>query len=137
MPATVLDSYALLALFRGEPASHLVKDLLHKAATADRPLHMSEVNYAEVKYTLIKKDGVAAWEQAEDVLKSLPIEFHPADRAQAGLAADFKARFSLSLADAFAAALARHKKAELATGDPEFKPLEKEIKINWLVTETR
>src|SRR4051794_19737200 len=32
------------------------------------------------------------------------------------------------LADAFAAALATDKKAELVTGDPEFKPLEKESK---------
>ena len=36
------------------------------------------------------------------------------------------------LADAFAAALAKTKSAELVTGDAEFKPLEKEIKINWL-----
>ncbi len=36
------------------------------------------------------------------------------------------------LADAFAAALAKIKNAELVTGDPEFKTLEKEIKINWL-----
>jgi hypothetical protein len=36
-------------------------------------------------------------------------------------------------ADAFAAALAKEKKAELVTGDPEFKPLEKEIKVKWLV----
>ena len=48
------------------------------------------------------------------------------------LAAEFKTRFKLSLADAFAAALAKEKKAELVTGDPEFKALEKEIKINWL-----
>jgi predicted nucleic acid-binding protein len=38
----------------------------------------------------------------------------------------------LSLADAFAAALARERKADLITGDTEFKPLEKEIKITWL-----
>jgi predicted nucleic acid-binding protein len=50
----------------------------------------------------------------------------------ADTAADFKARFKISLADAFAAALAKEKKAELVTGDPEFKPLEKELKINWL-----
>jgi hypothetical protein len=31
-----------------------------------------------------------------------------------------------------AAAPTREKNAELATGDPEFKSLEKEIKINWL-----
>ena len=34
--------------------------------------------------------------------------------------------------DAFAAALAREKKAELVTGDPEFKALAKEINIRWL-----
>ena len=47
-------------------------------------------------------------------------------------AADFKARFKMSLADAFAAALAKEKKAELVTGDPEFRPLHQEIKIHWL-----
>jgi hypothetical protein len=30
------------------------------------------------------------------------------------------------------AALAKEKKADLITGDPEFKPLEKEIRIKWL-----
>jgi predicted nucleic acid-binding protein len=38
----------------------------------------------------------------------------------------------LGLADTFAAALAKSKKAELVTGDTDFKALEKEIKINWL-----
>jgi hypothetical protein len=28
--------------------------------------------------------------------------------------------------------LAREKKAELVTGDPEFNPLDQEIKIHWL-----
>ena len=56
----------------------------------------------------------------------------PADRGLADLTADSKSRFSLSLADAFAAALAKLKKAELVTGDPEFNAVEKEIKIDWL-----
>jgi predicted nucleic acid-binding protein len=132
MATAVLDAHALLAFFRGEDAGVPVKELLHKAAIADRPLQMTEVNYAEVKYMLLKKDGAEAWDQAEDVLKSLPLEFHPATRALADVAGDFKARFKISLADAFAAALAQEKKAELVTGDPEFKALEKEIKINWL-----
>ncbi len=34
--------------------------------------------------------------------------------------------------DVFAAALAKVKNAELLTGDPEFKSVEKEIKISWL-----
>ena len=132
MPATVLDSHALLAFFRGEAAAVAVKELLHKAAGADRPVHMTEVNYAEVKYMLLKKDGREAWEQASGVMHSLPIEFHPVMRPLADAAADFKARFKISLADAFAAALAKERKAELVTGDPEFKALEKEIKVAWL-----
>ena len=131
MPA-VLDSHALLAFFRGEEGAVAVKELLHKAANADRPVHMTEVNYAEVKYMLLKKDGAEAWTQAADILNSLPIEFHPVARPLADIAADFKARFKISLADAFAAALAKEKKADLVTGDPEFKALEKEIKITWL-----
>jgi predicted nucleic acid-binding protein len=47
-------------------------------------------------------------------------------------AAAFKARGGLSYADCFAAALAKERKLELLTGDPEFKTLEKDIKISWL-----
>jgi ribonuclease VapC len=130
--AKVLDSFALVAYFRGEPDGVPIKELLHKAAQADKPLHMTEVNYAEVKCMIIRKNGAEGWEAAAKVLATLPIEFHPATRALADAAADFKARISLSLAHAFAAALSKEKKAELVTGDPEFKALEKEIKINWL-----
>ena len=132
MATVVLDSYALLAFFRGEQAAAKIRDLLHKAASADRPLHMTEANYAEVKYMLLKKDGAASWKQAAEIMTSLPIEFHPIDRQVADVAADLKARHKISLADAFAAALAKERKAELVTGDLEFKALEAEIKINWI-----
>lgn len=66
-------------------------------------------------------------------LPALPIEFHPADRELAGLAADFKSRLRFRLADAFAAALPQS--AIQCAGDPEFKAVEKGIKINWLVGE--
>lgn len=132
MAAPVLDSHALLAFFRGEEAALAVKTLLQKAASGDRPLRMTEVNYAEVKYMLLKKDGAEAWERAADVLKSLPIEFQPANRELADDAAELKARYKISLADAFAAALAQQKKTDLVTGDAEFRALDKEIKITWL-----
>lgn len=38
----------------------------------------------------------------------------------------------MSYADCFAAALAKHEKAELITGDNEFKQVENEMKIIWL-----
>jgi len=75
------------------------------------------VNYAEVKYSIVKQDGAAAWAEAAKVLEGLPIDFHSTTRALADTAADFKARFKLSLADAFAAALAKENKpnSSLAT----------------------
>jgi predicted nucleic acid-binding protein len=93
---------------------------------------MTDVNYAEVKYSIVKKDGAQAWVEAAKVLQGLPVDFHSTTRTLADVAADFKARFKLSLADAFAAALAKETRAELVTGDPEFKALEGEIKIHWL-----
>src|SRR5437764_13525931 len=132
MPAKVLDSFALIAYFRDESGAETMEDMLVTAGKKDNPLLMTDVNYAEVKYSIVKKDGAEAWAEAAKILQGLPIDFQSTNRALADSAADFKARFKLSLADAFAAALAKEKKAELVTGDPEFKSLEREIKINWL-----
>ena len=132
MPSTILDSHALIALLREEAGGDKVRQILEKAAERDQPVHMTEVSYAEVQYIVRRKEGDEAWAAIALELIATPIQFHPADRRLADLAADFKARFKMSLADAFAAALAKEKKGELVTGDPEFKALEKEIKINWL-----
>ena len=132
MSDRVLDSFALIAYFRDEVGAQVVENLLLTAGRKDMPLHMTDVNYAEVKYSIMKKDGPRAWEAAAKVLQGLPIEFHPTTRDMADTAADFKARFKMSLADAFAAALAKERKAELVTGDSDFKAVEKEIKIAWL-----
>jgi predicted nucleic acid-binding protein len=94
---------------------------LVSAGKKDSPLLMTDVNYAEVKYSIVKNDGAAAWAEAGKVLEGLPSDFHSTTRALADTAADFKARFKISLADAFAAALAKERRAELVTGDLEFK----------------
>ena len=128
----MLDSFAIIAHFRDERGAEFKGNLLVASGRKDNPLHMNDVNYAEVKCSIVKKDGAQAWEEAAQILQSLLIDFHPTNRSLGDTAADLKARFSISLADAFAAALAKERKAELVTGDPEFKPLEKEIKIHWL-----
>jgi predicted nucleic acid-binding protein len=67
-------------------------------------------------------------------LSRLPIDIVGVgdDLTLARQAAIFKATHKMSYADCFAAALAKARNAELITGDPEFKELEKEIKIGWL-----
>jgi len=124
MASPVLDSFALLAYLRDEPGAESVQALLEKASRKDAPLLMTEVNYAEVKYIILRKDGKEAWREVAASLGSLPIEFVPATRSLADTAADFKTSHRISLADAFAVALAREKKSDLVTGDPEFKALE-------------
>ena len=130
--STVLDSFALLTFLRDEAGAEKVAALLEKAEQREQPLHMTEVNYAEVQYIIRRKDGEAAWRSVAGDLMALPIEFHQADRRLADQAADFKTRFRLSLADAFAAALAKVRNAELVTGDSELGVLEGEIGIGWL-----
>jgi ribonuclease VapC len=107
--APVLDSRALLALFRDEPGGEMVARILERAGQRNQPVHMTEVNYAEVQYMIRRKDGAAAWATVFNELKTAPIEFHPASRWLADLAADYKARFKMSVAAAFAAALAKEK----------------------------
>lgn len=132
MKTTVLDASALLAMFFGQPGMEQVRDLFHKAAEADKPLLISAVNWAEVLYKLQSKHGKEGLETARHFERTMPLEVVPLDRDLAEAAASLKAEHDLGLADAFAAALAKNKKAELVTADTEFKALEKEIKINWL-----
>jgi predicted nucleic acid-binding protein len=133
MPGSVLDSFALITYFRDEAGADKVETLLHNAANRHEPLHMTEVNYAEVQYIIIRKNGVAGWESAAAHLVSLPIAFHPVTRELADTAARLKAAHRISLADAFAAALAKHRNCELVTGDRELKLVEGELrKIRWL-----
>jgi len=129
---TVLDASALLAMFFGEPGMETMRELFHKASEADRPVFISAVNWAEVLYKMHRKQGAQGFEGARHFELTMPLDVVPVDRELAEAAALLKNKHDLGLADAFAAALAKHKKAELVTADREFKSVEKEIKINWL-----
>ena len=132
MKTTVLDASAMLAMFFGQPGVETMRELFHKASEADRPVFISAVNWAEVLYKLERKHGKEGLETARQFELTMPLEVVPVDRELAESAAHLKNEYDLGLADAFAAALAKHKKAELVTADHEFKSVEKEIKINWL-----
>jgi predicted nucleic acid-binding protein len=62
----------------------------------------------------------------------LPITLVEANEEPTREAARIKAIKRMAYADCFAIALARLKKAELCTGDNEFKAVEKGIKVVWL-----
>lgn len=132
MRSSVLDSYAVLAFLFQEDGYEKVLDLFEKAAQADQNVLISAPNWAEVRYQVERKIGAARWSEVRLKLMGLPIEIVPADQHLAELAGEIKATRKMSLADCFAAALAKQKKADLYTGDSEFRAIEKDVKVVWL-----
>jgi ribonuclease VapC len=132
MATKVLDSWALIAFFEDEPAAEAVEKILEQATAEKHRLLISVVNWGEIYYNTMRKVSEAAAEQKLKEIAAMPIEIVGADPHLTKQAAIYKATKKMSYADCFGAALAKMRNAEFVTGDPEFKEVEKEIKINWL-----
>ena len=132
MATKVLDSWALIAFFEDEPAAEAVEKILEQAAAEKHKLLMSVVNWGEIYYNTRREVSEAAAEQKLKEISAMPVEIVGADQHLTKQAAIYKATCKMSYADCFGAALAKMRNAEFVTGDPEFKSVEKEIKINWL-----
>jgi len=128
----VLDSYALLAFFEGEESGQKVRDILKDAAEHGRELWLSVINWGEVLYVIERKAGKDKREDIARLMSQMHIRIVDADQEITMQAATYKAKGRISYADCFAAALAKQKKAELVTGDKEFKEVDAEIKISWI-----
>ncbi len=115
-----------------EKGHEKVLDLYERAAQADQVLFIAAPNWAEVRYIVERKVGAARWDEARHRLLGLPLEIVPADRQLAELAGEIKRSGKMSLADCFAAALAKQKKADIYTGDAEFRAIESEVRVVWL-----
>ena len=132
MASKVLDSYALMAFFEDEPGADLVRDLILKAEENRVNLLISVVNLGEVWYSIARTNSPEVADQYIGEINGMAIEVVDVDWQLTRQAALFKAKGNISYADCFAAALAKVKKADLVTGDNEFKPLDGEIKISWV-----
>jgi ribonuclease VapC len=132
MSIKVLDSYALLVFFEDEPGAKTVEALLLKAEGRDVELAISVVNLGEVWYSIARKISPATADEYLLEIQGMAIEIVDVNWELTRLAAEFKSNGRISYADCFAAALAKSLKAELITGDKEFKVLEGEIKIAWI-----
>lgn len=97
-------------------------------------LLLSVINWGEIYYSILRRTSSQVAEEKASQIAEMPIEIVPVadDLALARQAAIFKANHKIAYADAFAAALAKTERAELVTGDPEFKQLEDSIRIRWL-----
>ena len=132
MATKVLDSYALMAFFEDEPGADFVRGLIHKAVESGTNLLMTVVNLGEVWYSIARTNSPEIADQYVHEIKGMAIEIVDIDWTLTRQAAAFKVNGNISYADCFAAALAKIRKAELITGDKEFKVLQDEIKISWI-----
>ncbi len=132
MKKYVLDSYALFVYLEGEKGADIVASILSDALYEKNKVFMSVVNWGEVYYIVLREQGKQAAELYLKTIDRYPIGIIDADKEITLEAAKIKSSNKLSFADAFAAGLAKLKKAMLVTGDKEFKSLSKEIMIEWL-----
>ena len=130
--AYVLDTWAVIAYLEDEPSGEHVEDLIATAHEEQIPIYMSVVNVGEVWYTMAREISEEEANASVKSLRDLRIQFENADWELTQEAARFKSQNKMSYADTFAAALAKIKKADLVTGDNEFKPLDGEINISWI-----
>jgi ribonuclease VapC len=132
MATKVLDSYAVLAFLEDEPGADMVRGLILKAEENNLKLLMSVVNLGEVWYSIARTTSSEKADEIIHEIEGLAIEIVDVDWQITRQAAAYKEKGNIAFADCFAAALAKRHKAELVTGDDEFKMIDKEIKISWL-----
>ena len=130
--AYVLDSWAVIAFLEDEPSAPQIADLIASSHEEDIPLYMTVVNVGEVWYTIAREISEDDANASIKELRDLRIQFENVDWELTQEAARIKSQHKMSYADCYAAALAKLKKADLVTGDNEFKGLENEIKIQWV-----
>src|ERR1700738_511468 len=128
--AIVLDSWAVIAYLEGEAAAEKVADHIADAHENEIPLFMSVVNAGEVWYIITRETSVSDADRSITEMRHLGIEFVDADWTIAHEAGGFKSKHKMSFADCFAAALAKHKKGVLLTGEAELNEAEQEITID-------
>ncbi|HYA91160.1 MAG TPA: type II toxin-antitoxin system VapC family toxin [Thermodesulfobacteriota bacterium] len=128
----VLDSYSLIAYLEKEEGADKTIEVFRVARDSGKALLLSVVNWGEVYYITLREAGRERTEAVAHLISTLPIQIIPADLELTRQAAEFKATKRMSYGNCFAAALAKLRKAELVTGDAQFRQVEGDVKILWI-----
>jgi len=131
----VFDSYAIIGYLENEMFSSRVEKILKQAREGTNLIYLHAIQLGEVYYITLREKGQDLADLAYARIRSFPLTYiEIIDEELLRTAAKLKAKYPISYADAFAAAMAVIKNAFLLTGDPEFQALEKKenISIEWL-----
>lgn len=135
MKTYCLDTFALISYLHNEKGADKVQELLKLAKKGNIRLFMHKINLGELYYTVCRQEGEPEADLIYGRVKEFPIQFVE-DLSETFLlsVARLKGGYKMSYADCFAAGLAIEKGLILVTGDPDFKSLEsdKKIELFWL-----
>lgn len=132
----VLDSFALIGYLENEAFSSRVETLLKQAREGKNLIYLHAIHLGEVYYIILREQGQDLADLAYARIRAFPLTYiEIIDEELLRTAATLKAKYPISYADAFAAAMAVMNNAFLLTGDPEFRVIEKKekISIEWLM----
>jgi predicted nucleic acid-binding protein len=122
--AYLLDTSAIFAFTDNEAGADLVEELLEKARKEQITFHISAMTAMEVYYVSAAERGEEEANHLLLLVRALPVTELPLGDALILPAARFKARYQISVADAWIAATAFVHNLTLVHKDPEFEPLD-------------
>ncbi len=136
MKRIVFDASAVMTFFEDRPGAEKVEELIRLGVEGKRQLLMSVVNWGEVYYSTWRAKGPGVARKVLEDIAQLPLEIVDADLELTRSAAQLHteqscAEHRLPYTDCFAAALAVHRKASLATSDKDFAHVGKKLDILW------
>ena len=133
----VFDTEAIIAFLYNEPGHEAVAKLLDEVFAGDADGVLTETNASEVFYLVARFEGVddvptdASLREADRDIRALERQGLELGAADWRLAAEVKADGNISLADAYAVALAHERDATLVAGaDDDFDELPIEVDLH-------
>lgn len=127
--AYALDTSAWLALIEDEDGTDRVQNILERVSSGSVQIFVSFMSFMEVFYITLQERDIEEAETRLRLMESLPITRVESTIALSITAGSLKARYNMSVADAWIAALAQDRNAILVHKDPEFEQLEDEVKV--------
>lgn len=128
----LLDTSALFAFTDNEEGASAVQKILQDAKNKTLTVYVSAMSLMELYYVTCREIGEDAARQIVMLTRSLPVTELPLADDLILPAGDLKARFQISVADAWIAATAKLNGLTLLHKDPEFEPLKEEIDVQEL-----
>ena len=125
----VLDTSAIFAFLEDEDGADTVQDLLEKAKDNTVTIFIAFISFAEVYYITIQEKGALEAQRRNALISKLTIQRVESTEELSLIAGELKAKYRISLADAWIAAVAKYKGAVLVHKDPEFGQVESEIQV--------